>query len=263
MIMKNFMDCKFDIQEINIACYVPYGAGVPVHRNRPFHGLVLQYSASSNIYEFIGGKTITIDRNDILYIPKGSDYNAYAVVDDQSSCYAINFQIGNEEVFKPFKLKPRNTAVFVDCFKRAEQAWRKKPYNYELKCKAELYNIIFSMQQEFRLGYADQEKQKIIRPAVEYIHNKYTSENISVEYLAELCGITATYLRQLFKNVFGTSPLKYINNLKIERSKELIESGIYSISEAAFLSGFSDISHFSREFKKTESVPPSEYRRKL
>ncbi len=261
--MKNFMECKFDIQDINMACFVPYGAGVPIHRNRRFHGLVLQHSASSNVYEFIGKKTITIDRNDILYIPKGSDYNAFAVEDGKSCCYAINFQIGNDETFEPFKLRPRNSTVFVECFKRAEQAWKQKPYNFELKCKAELYNIIFCMQQEFRLRYADREKQKIIRPAVEYIHEKYTTENISIEYLAELCGITAAYLRQLFKNVYGTSPVKYINNLKIERSKELIESGIYSISEAAFLSGFSDISHFSREFKKSEKNSPSEYRKKL
>ncbi|MBQ7975616.1 MAG: helix-turn-helix transcriptional regulator [Clostridia bacterium] len=261
--MKNFMNCNIDIRDINIACYVPPGAGVPIHRNRPFHGLVLQSSAASNIYEFIGGKTITIDRNEIIYLPKGSDYNAYAVIEEQSSCYAINFQIGNEESFKPFKLRPKNTSVFVEYFKRAEQAWKQKPYNFELKCKAELYNIIFSMQQEFRLGYAGREKQEIIRPAIEYIHSKYTTENISVEYLAELCGITAAYLRQLFKNAYGTSPIKYINNLKIERSKELMESGLYTISESAFLSGFSDISHFSREFKKAEKIPPSEYSKNL
>ena len=257
------MNCKIDVQDINIACYLPPGSGVPIHRSRPFHGLVLQHSDIANVYDFLGGRTITIDRNEIIYIPKGSDYNAYPVEGDSSSCFCINFQIDNDETFSPFKLKPRNAGLFVDCFKRAEQAWSHKPFNYELKCKAELYNIIFAMQQEYRLGYAGGEKKDIIRPAVEYIHNKYMSESISVEYLAELCGITTVYLRQLFKMIYGTSPLKYINNLRIERSKELIESGLYSLSEAAYLSGFSDICHFSREFKKAEKISPSEYRKRI
>ena len=257
------MNCKFDIKDITVSCYLPPGSGVPIHRNRPAHGLVIQYSEVGNVYEFIGGQTITIDRNDIIYIPKGSDYNAYPAGENISSCFCINFQIDNEESFMPFKFRPRNSGLFIESFKRAEQAWSRKPFNFELKCKAELYNIIFAMQQEYRMGYAGGEKRDIIRPAVEYIHNKYTTESISVEYLAELCGITTVYLRQLFKKVYGTSPLKYINNLRMERSKELIRSGMYSLNEASLLSGFSDACHFSREFKKSEKVSPSEYRKNL
>ena len=54
----------------------------------------------------------------------------------------------------------------------------------------------------------------------------------------------------------GVSPLAYINSLKITRAKELLLSGMYTVTEVAFMSGYSDISHFSREFKKSTGVSP-------
>lgn len=256
--MKDFMNYNFNIKSIVIACYVAPGHGDAVHKNRPSHGLAIQLTAP-NKYEFETGERITVDKNEIIYLPKGSDYITASSKKGTSSCYAINFQISDDISFAPFRLKAKNTQMFIESFKRAEQAWKQQHFNCEMKCKAELYNILFLMQQEFRLGYAGQEKLKIIRPAVEYIHQQYTAELISVEKLAKICGITPTYFRQLFKKFYGTSPVKYINNLKINRAKELIKSGMYSVSEVAFMSGYSDLSHFSREFKKATDLPPSDF----
>ena len=76
---------------------------------------------------------------------------------------------------------------------------------------------------------------------------------------AKLCGISETYFRTLFKKVVGVSPLKYINDRKISRAKELISSKMYSIREVAQLAGFHDEAYFSREFKKATGVCPSKY----
>jgi AraC-like DNA-binding protein len=74
-----------------------------------------------------------------------------------------------------------------------------------------------------------------------------------------MCGITPEYFRKIFKSFYGSSPLIYINNLKITRAKELFESGMYSVSEVAAHSGYSDISYFSREFKSATGLSPTEY----
>ncbi|MBQ8232699.1 MAG: helix-turn-helix domain-containing protein [Lachnospiraceae bacterium] len=50
---------------------------------------------------------------------------------------------------------------------------------------------------------------------------------------------------------------KYINNLKISRAKELLSSGMYTVTQAAEMSGYTDVSHFSREFKKATGAAPS------
>ena len=52
-----------------------------------------------------------------------------------------------------------------------------------------------------------------------------------------------------------------INELKLSQAGELIRSGMYGISDAAELSGFADLSYFSREFKKHFNITPSEYRK--
>lgn len=54
-------------------------------------------------------------------------------------------------------------------------------------------------------------------------------------------------------------PIKYINNLKMTRAKELLSSGMYTVSEVCFLSGYKDESYFSREFKKHFNLSPREY----
>ena len=62
-----------------------------------------------------------------------------------------------------------------------------------------------------------------------------------------------------FEKLYGVTPIKYINALKLSRAKELLSSGMYSVSEAAYHSGFSDVSHFSRFFKEHVGVLPGEY----
>ena len=49
-------------------------------------------------------------------------------------------------------------------------------------------------------------------------------------------------------------------SFQMKRAKELLSSGLYSVAEAAFNAGFSDLSHFSRFFKDNVGVSPSEYR---
>jgi AraC-like DNA-binding protein len=76
-----------------------------------------------------------------------------------------------------------------------------------------------------------------------------------------MCGISEDYFRKIFKNTFEISPRKYINDMKISYAKELITSGMYTVTEAAELSGYTDMSYFSREFKKAFGICPADYRK--
>ena len=115
------------------------------------------------------------------------------------------------------------------------------------------------MQQEYFAHYISKSKLDIIKPAVEYIHQRYTKELISIEELSDMCGITPEYFRKIFKSFYGIAPLKYINTLKISHAKELIKSNMYSVTEAAMQSGYTDMSYFSREFKKETGISPKNF----
>jgi len=254
----NFFDYDFDIKNIVLACYVGKGNGSNTHINRPSHGIAFNLGGEKT-YIFKSGEKIKIKKNDIIYLPKYSDY--IVKVKEGSDCFAINFDFFTDITFPPFAIHAKSSSAIIELFKDSEIRWRNKSTSYILKCKANLYNILYLLKKEYLSGYIPKDKYKIIEPAFKYIHNNYTTEILSVASLSKMCNITPEYFRTIFSKLYGVSPIKYINNLKITRAKELLDSGLYTVTDAAFLSGYNDISHFSREFKKMYFVSPSEYKK--
>ena len=252
--MERFMTYDFNIQSIVLAIHLDPGVGDRLHSNRASHGLAYILEGEKD-YIFDNGQVVHVVKNSIIYLPKGSNY----VVNDiqMGACFAINFDISEPITFPPFAFPAKNTSVFFDRFKKSSTLWTAKSNSYHMKCKAELYNIICLMQQEFALGYTSSRLTSTLHPAITYIHDHYTEDNLSIGYLSRLCQISEPYFRRLFVKCYGVSPVKYINSLKIERAKELIASKIYTIREVAFLSGFHDEAYFSREFKKVVGISPS------
>lgn len=252
--MKDFFRYCFNIEKIVLACYVPKGGGEAVHTNRSSHGLALHISGGKK-YTFEGEKTLYTGNNDVIFMPEHSNYVVEA--ETPGDCYAINFKIAEQVSFEPFVLNMGN--LVNDKFKSAEKAFRLKMFEYEMQCKADLYSVICSMFKEHEKRYVPKTVEKIIEPAIDYIHRKYTSENISIEYLAELCGVSSVYFRRIFRACKNTSPIKYINDLRLARAKELIVSGFYTVARVAEMSGFADESYFCRYFKKTTGMTATEY----
>lgn len=253
--MEKFFDYNFNIDKIVLACYVPKGGGDAIHTNRASHGLALHLSGGKN-YIFEGKNSLYAGKNDIIFMPEHSNY----VVEPLSpgDCYAVNFKIADNVCFEPFVLSIGD--LVTEKFKSSEKAFRLKSSGYEMQCKANLYSIICSMLGEYEKKYLPKSTEQIIEPAIEYIHRNYTSENISVEYLANLCGISTTYLRKIFLKCKNTTPIKYINALRLARAKELIVSDYYSVPKICELSGFGDESYFCRYFKKMTGMTATEYR---
>ncbi len=256
--MVDFMNYDFGIKNIVLACFVPAETGAIIHKDRPSHGLALNTGGEKE-YVFSDGQRLVVKANDMIYLPKHSTYSVSLKAAGDS--YAINFDIAEEVDFPPFVMKVKQYHAIAKCFHAAKSAWEQKRNSYRIKCKAELYHIIYAMHQQYFSEYFPQNKLEIIKPAIDYIHLKYMDEAISVEALAGMCHITPEYFRRIFKSFYGVSPISYINNLKITRAKELLESQMYSVTDAAHLSGFNEMSYFSREFKKTTGVSPLEYKK--
>lgn len=250
--MNNFMKHDFMISQIKLACLVEAGKGSMIHTNRASHGLAI-YPGGDRTYYF-DKKKLKVTENTIVYFPKGSNY----VIKEEVTfdCYAINFQMPDDTIFEPFAIKIKNLNTYLESFKNARKIWDKKAAGWAAKVKAELYNIIYNMQSEYAIPYGN---SSVIQPAVDYIHSNYCKENISISYLASICDISVVHLRNCFIKAYAMSPVKYINSLKLARAKELLESGMYTVSDVCFLSGYNDESYFSREFKKHLRKTPREY----
>lgn len=95
----------------------------------------------------------------------------------------------------------------------------------------------------------------------------YIQENIytpiTVKDICYRFALSRSSLQALFRNNLGTTPKKYISDLKFFKSKQLIKESSYSISEIARICGFSSIHYFSRDFKKRYGITPTEYARSI
>ena len=88
--------------------------------------------------------------------------------------------------------------------------------------------------------------------------------NLSLKEISKQLEINPSYLSREFSKYFQQQTFgEYIRKLRIEKAIELIQSGNYSLTEIAYLTGFSDQSHFTRIFKKSTGQNPSVYRKKL
>jgi AraC-like DNA-binding protein len=103
-------------------------------------------------------------------------------------------------------------------------------------------------------SYSSSERLKNI---IEYMRAK-SSENISLDNLAEIALCSSYHVIRLFRNQVGMSPHAYLIQLRLERARKLIDSG-QSIADAALLAGFSDQSHLTRRFKKRYGLTPGLY----
>ena len=90
---------------------------------------------------------------------------------------------------------------------------------------------------------------------MQYIDFNY-SRIISLEDLSTLAGVNKTTLISIFKEVYGTTPIRYINRIRLRKAKELLVNTDTSVSEIADLVGFQSIHYFSRFFKAKENCTP-------
>jgi AraC-like DNA-binding protein len=63
-----------------------------------------------------------------------------------------------------------------------------------------------------------------------------------------------------FKNELGTSPVEFMNSERIALAKKYLRDPMVSVGEAAYKSGFNNISYFVQVFKKHENMTPAFFR---
>jgi AraC-like DNA-binding protein len=97
------------------------------------------------------------------------------------------------------------------------------------------------------------------KKAVEYIGN-HINGRITVDEIAAGVGISPGYLSRLFKKVSQRTIVAYINGMKIDRIRELMETEGYNLREAGEKMGITDENYLSRMFKKYTGLSVREFK---
>ena len=96
--------------------------------------------------------------------------------------------------------------------------------------------------------------------ALSYMYEHIGEESLTATQLAAALHLSEAQFRRNFRAAFGTSPIRYLQKIRIEHAKERLSYSNDSITLIAESLGYSDIYHFSHAFRKETSSSPSEYR---
>ena len=250
---------KLIITKIGLAIFVPPNTGSLIHSNRPYHGLVFNRKGKNADYVFSNGFVLKTKENSLFYLPKGSSYKVITHTQGEG-CWAINFDFLEEVTVKPFSVKFQNTEKILKVFEKSVYAFCKSDTHSNLTVIKNLYDIILLLKKEYEKSHMPSEKSLLIKPAVDIMNSNYFKNDLTIEKLSELCGISVAYFRRIFTEKFGISPKEYIINLRIDYAKKLLLSEQFSVSEIAEMCGYAEPCHFSREFSKRTGTPPIKYK---
>jgi AraC-like DNA-binding protein len=113
--------------------------------------------------------------------------------------------------------------------------------------------------------YTDQQSasaQELLRISrvQSYLQSHY-DEQIDLDQLAEMASMSKNTLLRAFHRCYATSPMKYLNQLRLSQACRLLAEARLSVTEIAHAVGFNDHSHFTRAFRQTFDKSPTDYRK--
>ncbi len=103
---------------------------------------------------------------------------------------------------------------------------------------------------------------RIIARAQEWIALHYDEPN-PVQRMAEIAGLNTRTFARRFRAATGSSPIDYVQHIRIEEAKQTLEMSAGSIDDLAAEVGYLDPAAFRRTFRKLAGTTPAEYRRRF
>ena len=105
-------------------------------------------------------------------------------------------------------------------------------------------------------------KEILVAKIEQYLQQHYAEKSLSVNQIAEHLYFEKSYIRRVFKMQTGKTIIQRLEEIRIEKARELLAEGTYKNSEVAELTGYCDQYYFSKRFKLFCGCSPSEYQKR-
>lgn len=230
---------------------------------RRTHGM-LYLSRGECTFFLNTGEVVSLREGELAYLPKYKKYRMQ-YTGDETAFILVDCELYDkegEELFLFDTIVPiakddathnvsKTMSDFASCgaSKTTRVTLRKKELFYRMLA---FMDTVFSPA---NLG----ERCRTIENGVRLLEQTYL-EDLRIEEYAKACFVSVNTFRALFLKHFGTSPLKYRNRLRIERARELLLDGTFTVAEVAYASGFKNIGYFCRYYRALTGETPAETR---
>ena len=209
----------------------------------------------------------------LFYFYPGLVHSAKTLLDPPIHFLAMHFSFAISKVLKeecvldtnPYILPIQPVSQLVDhhtisqIFYEIHHIWMKKNMGYQWKQNLLFQQLIYEILSDVNNlpdKHADIQRIEVV---LDYIRKNYAS-NISIENLCSLIELRSAQFSIIFKKATGKTAVEYINQVRIDHSKDLLLNTSKKIRVISDMSGFNDEFYFTRVFTKLEGCSPTEYR---
>jgi AraC-like DNA-binding protein/ABC-type Fe3+-hydroxamate transport system substrate-binding protein len=139
-----------------------------------------------------------------------------------------------------------------------EQCWNGDALE-QFRCQSLFQEMVYCMLRQMRHA-SRQDPRSAMIGTKSYMDRHYKGK-LTIELLADMTGTSQGYFMQLFKTMYGTSPIEYIGERRIEKARRLLRQfpGM-PLREIARQAGYDDEGYFSRRFRQKIGLSPAAYR---
>ncbi len=144
-----------------------------------------------------------------------------------------------------------------------KEEYESKKASYESYLQGCIYLILGFLYRQGMLCDAEQRFHnnavEKVMPALVFVDDHY-AEDVSLNCLSELCGLSEGYFCRQFKAATGSTLVEYLNFVRIYNAEKLLTRTNRPILDISMEVGFSSVSYFNRMFRRFKSCSPNSYR---
>jgi AraC-like DNA-binding protein len=90
---------------------------------------------------------------------------------------------------------------------------------------------------------------------------EYSSENISLQKIADHCCVSIFHFCRIFKSIMGISPYQYLNEIRLSNARVLLSESKLPVTQIAFQCGFNSLAQFDSVFRSRFQISPTTYKK--
>ena len=265
------------IQILNILGYY-YRIRMPGYRfkGERHQAFELTYVDTGTLYTVVDDVTYRLDEKELILYGPGQHHSQYTMENQSVSYVTILFEMTNlapdmdsswYEVLIN-KVFPYTKRIYAQMKALVQDSATATPYRDTLMHCLLTETIIRLLQSEYiqpepAMGLARQNYQdELFNRVVAYIESKIY-ETLTVADVCQAFSLSRSSLQLLFHNNVEQSPKKFISEMKLKRSCEMLRENKYTVSEIAMKLGYGSIHYFSNAFKQKYQISPSEYAKRI
>ena len=212
-------------------------------------------------YHFVPKNNITAKAGNVIYLAHNSTYSIDVSVDNYAFIFIDFFFEHPENVQLENQIyKAQSISIFENKFEKLFTLWTFGDFSDKIYCNSLLYQIYSEIAKIVLSLYVSAKRKAQLQRISEYMNQNLCDPDLNIATLSQMCNISEVHFRRLFAQIYHTSPIKFLIDLRLKKAKELLLSDTSPISEVSEKCGFQNAYYFSKVFKENLNMTPSQFR---